>query len=68
VASADVNGDGKPDLVAADGDYANTASVLLNTMAAGATTPSFAALQNFATGDYPDSVAGRTSTGTANPT
>jgi hypothetical protein len=52
----DFNGDGRPDL-AVSNRFANTVSVLLNTTAAGATTPSFAAAQNFATGLDPLSMA-----------
>ena len=56
VSSADVNGDGRHDLVTANSG-ADTASVLLNTTAPGATTPSFAPKQDFTTGTNPASVS-----------
>ena len=66
VAVADVNGDGRPDLIVAnEGD--NTVSVLLNTTAPGATTPSFAAQQTFATGSNPVSVAAADVNGDGRP-
>jgi hypothetical protein len=65
VAVGDFNGDGKPDLVIANGDFADvpvggsddTISELLNTTPTGATTPSFSAQATFATGMRPRSVA-----------
>jgi len=56
VVAADLNDDGKPDLIVAD-NTDNTVSVLLNTTAAGAATASFAAQQTFSTGQNPTSVA-----------
>jgi trimeric autotransporter adhesin len=55
VTTADLNGDGKPDLIVANHDD-DTASVLFNTTAPGASTPSFAVQQAFATGEEPSAV------------
>ena len=48
VTTGDLNGDGKQDLAVVD-LLVNTVSILLNTTAAGAATPSFAPKQDFAT-------------------
>ena len=56
IASDDLDGDGKPDLVTAN-QFSNTVSVLLNTTAANATTPSFARKLDFPTGASPVSIA-----------
>ena len=56
LATADFNGDNKPDIVSVS-VYSNTLAVLLNTTPAGATAPSFAAAATFATGVQPTSVA-----------
>ena len=66
VTAADVNGDGKPDLIVANGN-GNTVSVLLNTTAPGAATPSFAAQQTFATGSGPISVTAADVNGDGKP-
>src|SRR5437773_211905 len=55
VTVGDMNLDGKLDLAAANVN-SNTVSVLLNTTAPGAATPSFAAKQDFPTGTTPVSV------------
>ncbi len=66
VKAADLTGDGKPDLIVANGD-SNTVSVLLNTTAPGATAPSFAAQQTFATGSEPVSVTAADLNGDGKP-
>jgi Ca2+-binding RTX toxin-like protein len=55
VAIGDLNGDGKPDLAVANSGAASV-SVLRNTTATGATTPSYAAKTDFTTGTQPASV------------
>src|SRR5277367_1629671 len=66
VTVADINGDGKPDLIVAN-QGGNTVSVLLNTTAPGATTPSFATQQTFATGSVPFSVTAADVNGDGKP-
>jgi hypothetical protein len=53
---ADVNGDGKPDIITTDYHYGQV-SVLLNTTTAGATTPTFAPPETFPAGSDPVAVA-----------
>jgi hypothetical protein len=66
VATGDLNGDGKPDLAVASRD-SNSVSVLLNTTAPGATTPAFAAKQDFPTVEGPTWVAIRDLNGDGKP-
>ncbi|WP_445247359.1 FG-GAP-like repeat-containing protein, partial [Microcoleus sp. OTE_8_concoct_300] len=56
VSLGDINGDGKPDLAVAY-RVSNTASILLNTTATNATTPTFATKVDFPTGNNPNSVS-----------
>jgi hypothetical protein len=61
VALGDLNGDGKPDLAVTNQDVFpsqqdGNVEVLLNTTAPGATSPSFAARQDFPTGPFPNVV------------
>src|SRR5208282_2644440 len=66
VTTADVNGDGIADLIVAN-ENDNTVSVLLNTTAPGAATPSFATQQTFATGSAPISVTAADVNGDGKP-
>jgi len=53
---ADLNSDGKPEIMAAN-YLGDTVSVWMNTTPAGTTTPSFAARQDFTAGLYPQGMA-----------
>jgi trimeric autotransporter adhesin len=68
VVTADINGDGKPDLIVANsGTFDDTVSVMLNTTAEGAATPSFATQKTFATGTNPQSVTAADINGDGKP-
>lgn len=56
IAIGDINADGKPDLAVANYN-SDSVSVLLNTTATGATTPTFSTKVDFTTGATPQSVA-----------
>src|SRR4028119_722624 len=56
VSIGDFNGDGSPDVATANG-ISDTTSILLNTTATGATTPTFAPKVDLNTGDAPNSVS-----------
>jgi hypothetical protein len=66
VAVADFDGDGRPDLAVANAASHNV-SVLRNTTAPGDVDPSFAAAQNFTTGNTPYSVAAADFNGDGKP-
>lgn len=51
----DINGDGKPDLVASNG-LDNMVSIFLNTTTPGASTPTFSTRTDFATGNEPQTI------------
>ena len=57
VSIGDFNGDGKLDLATANTNSSTTVSILLNTTANGATTPTFAPKVDFITGSRPTSVS-----------
>ncbi|MFZ5842016.1 MAG: FG-GAP-like repeat-containing protein [Pseudomonadota bacterium] len=56
ITAADLNGDGKPDIIAND-EHEDVIAVLMNTTSPGASAASFTASQEFATGNYPVFVA-----------
>lgn len=67
VAIADINGDGKPDVMVSNLLYPGSLTVLLNTTAPGAATASFATPISFATGGAPYSVTAVDVNGDAKP-
>jgi len=66
VVAADLNGDGRQDLIAAKYST-NSVAVLLNTTAPGASSASFTAAQDFATGAGPNSVCAADINGDGKP-
>ena len=56
VSIGDINGDGSPDVAVANAN-SNTTSILINTTAIGATTPTFGPKVDFTTGSLPYSVS-----------
>jgi hypothetical protein len=66
VAIVDVNGDGKPDLAVAN-SYYGILSMLMNTMAPGATVATFTTQQSFATGSGSVSIVGADLNGDGSP-
>jgi len=70
VIAADVNGDGKPDVISANNNTngAGGNTVLLNTTPAGAATPSFSGPTPFNAGNGPFSVTAADVNGDGNPT
>ncbi|HET7371266.1 MAG TPA: Ig-like domain-containing protein, partial [Gammaproteobacteria bacterium] len=66
VTAADVNGDGRTDLIAAN-YYSHSLSVLLNATVPGATTPSFAVKQDFTTGSVSQAVTAADINGDGRP-
>lgn len=66
VTAADINGDGRADLIVGN-SQSNSISVLLNTTAAGAAQPSFAAQQTFASGTFPTAVTSSDFNGDGRP-
>jgi hypothetical protein len=56
IAAADLNGDGRADLVAVNDEGSGTASVLINATAPGASASAFAPLQTFDAGAFPEGI------------
>jgi len=65
VTTADVNGDGKPDVITAN--FANTVSVLLNKTLTGAATPTYTSKTDFTVGAKPYSIAAADINGDGKP-